>query len=912
MSGSKINGVSVSSRVWRSGLVLAVAASVVAVEVSAGVAGATAPGPIVSDESSAVLADSADASLPPLDAFDVSYDRWDGRWGQSLGDVQVGAEPDSTVGLMGNLSAPANSGDQYAMRMRTLLTPTESGRYRLYVAGDDDARLFVNKSGDDPVGARQVAFVAGWTTPGQWNRFASQRSGWMNLVAGQSYYVEVIGKEGSGSDHFSVAWEREGTRKINVIPAEVLTATDLGSGGWRPATPAGLPSTPGPFDLQWNVVAGVETLEISWTAPTRAKWFDVRLEGGGEQRRMKVTDPAVVFDRLVPETRYLVQVTPANAGGTRARAVGVFSTVAGEYPTPVAPQRGTAPTVSYDRWDTGWWTLTSIPDGAAPKSTSALDWGLETPPMQGENHAARMRALVTPPVTGSYRFYVSGDDDARLLLSPSGSQAFRARPIAYVSGWTAQYQWNRFASQESRSFQLEAGRSYYIEAIGVHGLGLDHLEVGWSRDSGPVEVVPASALQPTRQGAGGWRQSAIDLPRSPDRPIAVQLNAAHHTIDATWSAPEQSAQRGLASYYEVTITDPATGTSSTQFADDAAITLTGLSELTRYTVTVRSWNAGGRGGTRAASIVTLRAPVVSDSPLYRARQGDPARGEVATRVYIERDAGAAAARLGVQDLDPDGDGWSLVGRSNGAGESGVLAAFRIDADGTPVASIRHTHKGCIEVTPPTLDEVRRGQTRIVRVLAEDAATCRSAAPSADIDADGIADDGQDLYRVRLNDPARGETAARYYIERSVVAGEAQLGQSDHDPDGDGWSLVGRSNAAAEFGAIRSFTVVDSTPRVTITHARSGCSVFEPPTLRTVGVGQTRIVVRAADQSSCVASPPVTTTTVAPAPTTTLAPAPTTTLAPAPTTTTTPTTPTTPTTVVDSPTTTTVVATELGR
>ena len=904
MSGSKINGVSVSSRVWRSGLVLAVAASVVAVEVSAGVAGATAPGPIVSDESSAVLADSADASLPPLDAFDVSYDRWDGRWGQSLGDVQVGAEPDSTVGLMGNLSAPANSGDQYAMRMRTLLTPTESGRYRLYVAGDDDARLFVNKSGDDPVGARQVAFVAGWTTPGQWNRFASQRSGWMNLVAGQSYYVEVIGKEGSGSDHFSVAWEREGTRKINVIPAEVLTATDLGSGGWRPATPAGLPSTPGPFDLQWNVVAGVETLEISWTAPTRAKWFDVRLEGGGEQRRMKVTDPAVVFDRLVPETRYLVQVTPANAGGTRARAVGVFSTVAGEYPTPVAPQRGTAPTVSYDRWDTGWWTLTSIPDGAAPKSTSALDWGLETPPMQGENHAARMRALVTPPVTGSYRFYVSGDDDARLLLSPSGSQAFRARPIAYVSGWTAQYQWNRFASQESRSFRLEAGRSYYIEAIGVHGLGLDHLEVGWSRDGGPVELVPASALQPTRQGSGGWRQSAIDLPRSPDRPIAVQLNAMHDTIDATWTAPEQSDRRGLASYYEVTITGPS-GTSTTQFADDAAITLTGLSELTRYTVHVRSWNAGGRGGTRSATIVTLRAPVVSDSPLYRARQGDPARGEIAAGVYIERDAGAAAARLGVQDLDPDGDGWSLVGRSNGAGESGVLAAFRIDADGTPVASIRHTHKGCIEVTPPSLDEVLRGQTRIVRVLAEDAATCRSAAPSADVDANGIADDAQDLYRVRLNDPARGETVARYFVERSVVAAEAQLGQSDHDPDGDGWSLVGRSNGADEFGAIRSFAVGDGTPRVTITHARSGCIVFEPPTLRTVGVGQTRIVVRAADQSSCVASPPVTTTTIAPAATTTttVAPAPTTTVAPAPTA---------PTTVVDSPTSTTEVATEPGR
>jgi hypothetical protein len=825
---------------------------------------------------------------------DVSYDRWDNRWGQSIGDVRTGDLPDSTSSLTGGLSAPANSGDQYAMRMRTLLTPSVTGQYRFFLSGDDDARLFVNPKGTDPIGARLSAFVAGWTSRGQWDRFSSQRTGWMTLTAGTSYYLEVIGKDGSGDDHFDVGWQRRGETSIAIVPPEVLQATDLGSGGWRPATPAGLPSTPGPFDPQWQVTAGVETLTVSWTAPTRAKWFDVVLEGAGERRRVKVTSPTVSFERLVPETRYLLQVTPANAGGTRARAVGVFMTLAGQYETPVTPARGTSPTVSYDRWNTGWWTLSSIPDGLAPVSTSTLDWGLETPPMQGENHAARIRALVTPTVTGAYRFVVSGDDDARLLFNPSGAQAAKARPIASVSGWTAQYQWDRYASQTSRTFKLVAGRSYYIEAIGVHGYGLDHLEVGWSLNGGPVQVVPASVLRPTRQGEGGWRQTSTSLPRVPDRPTAVQLTATHDTITATWTPATPTPTRGAAEYFEVTLTDRASGRSTTQTVDTPSASFGGLIERTRYDVKVRSANPAGVSGARSASVRTGAAPAPPPPPpaaptpepptettppatevptevptppatemptppaaptveLYRARQGDPTRGELASRVYIERNVAVALTQLGIRDVDPDGDGWSLVGRSNGAGEGGMLAAFRL-ADGVPVASLRHSQKGCIEITPPTLGAVTTGQTRIVRVVAEDTASCRTQPPSADTDADGVADDVQTLYRVRLNDAARGETVPRWYLERSVVAAEAQLGRSDHDPDGDGWALVARSNGEGEYGAIRSLHVVGDMPRIVIDHRRTGCLVFEPPTLQTVASGQTRIAVRSADQSLCLPSP----------------------------------------------------------
>ena len=105
-----------------------------------------------------------------------------------------------------------------------------------------------------------------------------------------------------------------------------------------------------------------------------------------------------------------------------------------------------------------------MPAGLAPESTSTLTYGLEAPPMLGENHASRLRAFLRPERTGTYTFYLSGDDDARLLLNSSGPPASGATPIASVAGWTEQYQWQRYRSQTSAGIRLVAGHTYYIEA----------------------------------------------------------------------------------------------------------------------------------------------------------------------------------------------------------------------------------------------------------------------------------------------------------------------------------------------------------------------------------------------------------------------------------------------------------------
>ncbi|MDX2163725.1 MAG: hypothetical protein SF162_20580 [bacterium] len=103
---------------------------------------------------------------------------------------------------------------------------------------------------------------------------------------------------------------------------------------------------------------------------------------------------------------------------------------------------------------------------------------------------------------------------------------------------------------------------------------------------------------------------------------------------------------------------------------------------------------------------TPNPDIVFTQGSYRAvqRVGNP-------RVFIER---AMATGLDPFDSDPV-DGWTLVGRTNGAGDNGTLRAFTV-IDAVPYAAIQHTSKGCIVVTPASLAPRLRGQTRLVTII----------------------------------------------------------------------------------------------------------------------------------------------------------------------------------------------------
>lgn len=104
----------------------------------------------------------------------------------------------------------------------------------------------------------------------------------------------------------------------------------------------------------------------------------------------------------------------------------------------------------------------------------------EAPPDWTDHFLSRLRGVLHPPVTGNYTFWVAGDDACELWLSRSDDPAASRRIAQVPSGrWTESRQWTRMASQQSAPIRLEAGKAYYLEAVGQDSTSRDCLAVAW-------------------------------------------------------------------------------------------------------------------------------------------------------------------------------------------------------------------------------------------------------------------------------------------------------------------------------------------------------------------------------------------------------------------------------------------------
>ena len=111
----------------------------------------------------------------------------------------------------------------------------------------------------------------------------------------------------------------------------------------------------------------------------------------------------------------------------------------------------------------------------------------EAPNEFDENYGQRMRALLLPPVTGNYTFWVASDDQGALYLSTDATPATKVL-IATVNAWTSSREWTKEANQQSATnIFLTAGQQYYIEALQKEGGGGDNLAVRWRLPNGTIE-----------------------------------------------------------------------------------------------------------------------------------------------------------------------------------------------------------------------------------------------------------------------------------------------------------------------------------------------------------------------------------------------------------------------------------------
>lgn len=128
--------------------------------------------------------------------------------------------------------------DGFGTRVTGYLRPPVSGAYTFAVSGDEAVELYLSTDANS-TNKSKIASVTQATGFRQWDASAGQQSVTLQLQGGRPYYVELLHKEESGADHWSVAWMPPGASDFSVIPGTALM---------MPGVDAVAPATTGLFD----------------------------------------------------------------------------------------------------------------------------------------------------------------------------------------------------------------------------------------------------------------------------------------------------------------------------------------------------------------------------------------------------------------------------------------------------------------------------------------------------------------------------------------------------------------------------------------------------------------------------------------------------------------------------------------
>lgn len=134
-----------------------------------------------------------------------------------------------------------------------------------------------------------------------------------------------------------------------------------------------------------------------------------------------------------------------------------------------------------------------------PSLVTSLD-RFEIPSDWDNNYGTRVHGLLVPRTSGSYRFWIAGDNEVELWLGTSADPASAVR-IAYISGtWSGPLNFDQIVTQRSAAQSLVANQAYYIMALHKEGDGGDHMAVAWQGPDSPTrEIIDAFWLCPPRE-----------------------------------------------------------------------------------------------------------------------------------------------------------------------------------------------------------------------------------------------------------------------------------------------------------------------------------------------------------------------------------------------------------------------------
>lgn len=417
-----------------------------------------------------------------------------------------------------------NIGDTYGDRMSGYLCPPQTGTYTFYIAGDDNAELWLSTDAN-PANKRKIAYIPGWTDFRQWDKYGGQKSASIFLQADTRYYIEVLHKEGGGGDHVSVAWQMPNGDFEGPIPGHRFPS----------GTGASLQSQTINFASLTDAVMGSGTVTLSATASSGLPVSFVLVSGA-----------ATLNENTLTLTGVGTVVVKASQAGNSQYSAAADVTQQFAITAPASVQCSATGNILREQWNNVSGTAVSqIPVSTAPSSSSQLR-SFEGPVDIADNYGSRIRGYVCPPQSGNYTFWIAGDDNVELWLSTSDDPSAKTK-IAYHTAWTSFRQWTWYATQKSAAAYLIAGKKYYIEALQKQAAGGDNLSVAWTLPDGTMEApIPGARLSPYAVTNTVLLNQTITFGTLPN----INLGDAPLTLSAT-------ASSGLSVSYSI-ISGPAT------------------------------------------------------------------------------------------------------------------------------------------------------------------------------------------------------------------------------------------------------------------------------------------------------------------------------------------------------------------
>ncbi len=107
--------------------------------------------------------------------------------------------------------------DSYGTRVTGYIVPPVTGSYTFAVSGDEVVELYLSTDASS-ANKTLIASVGSATAFRAWGTPSSART----LTQGVRYYVELLHKETTGTDHWSVGWKKPGDSAFSVIPGSAL------------------------------------------------------------------------------------------------------------------------------------------------------------------------------------------------------------------------------------------------------------------------------------------------------------------------------------------------------------------------------------------------------------------------------------------------------------------------------------------------------------------------------------------------------------------------------------------------------------------------------------------------------------------------------------------------------------------